>query len=155
MKKFFLILFVISFCLTIKAEVQLVIKSKTGSDITLALKNKPKIIFKEGNLEVWGEQLLFSFEMDKLAGYTYVGVEDSSIKNIEDDRISSFEMDGDMLIFPSLKEGDAISLYSVNGTIVFNRKVETPGRYSFPISHLDKGVYLIKVNGISYKIVKK
>jgi hypothetical protein len=46
-------------------------------------------------------------------------------------------------------------IHSLNGTLVFSRTVQQAGKYSFPLSHLDKGVYVVSVDGLTFKIVKK
>jgi hypothetical protein len=60
-----------------------------------------------------------------------------------------------MLLFPSLKAGSKVAIHNLGGSLVFSRTIETAGNYSFPLKHLDKGVYLVSVDGLTFKIVKR
>ena len=48
-----------------------------------------------------------------------------------------------------------MSVYSLNGSLVFKKTVYHNGEYAFPLSNLNTGIYLVNVNGIIYKIQKK
>jgi len=39
--------------------------------------------------------------------------------------------------------------------LVFTKTVSTNGEYAFPLSNLSQGVYVVNVNGVTYKILKK
>jgi hypothetical protein len=62
---------------------------------------------------------------------------------------------GDAIVFPALEAGSNIAVYAANGALVINKTVSSAGEYAFPISSLSQGVYMVNVNGKTYKIVKK
>lgn len=156
MKKLFLILFLIFFGLSMRAEIKLVIWGKDGSQVAFALSEQPQLHFYEDNtMTVSSLSSEQKFTLSEIRKYTFEGLDDAGYRNLEDDRASSFKFDGELLLFPALKAGSTVTIYAVGGAVVMRKVIETAGDYSFPISHLDKGVYLVSVDGLTYKIVKK
>ena len=66
-----------------------------------------------------------------------------------------FKMDGESLLFPSLSANTVIAIYETSGIMLFNKKITRAGQYAFPLSDLKSGIYIVKVNNLSYKIIKK
>ena len=62
---------------------------------------------------------------------------------------------GESLLFPALKANSTVSVYSLNGTLVFKKTIHQNGEYAFPLSNLNAGVYMVNVNGLTYKIMKR
>ena len=89
-----------------------------------------------------------------MARLTYENKEVTGIKKIHDDKVS-FTHDGESIIFPCLKAKDIVSLYAINGTLIFTKNISTDGEYAFSLSDIEKGVYIVKVNSLTYKIMKK
>ena len=59
------------------------------------------------------------------------------------------------IVFRNLKAGSNISIYAVNGIQMMNETIANDGEYTFQLSNLTQGVYVVNVNGKTYKIVKK
>lgn len=155
MKKIILIIFLLSFGLSIQAEINLYVWKKDGSKVAFALSEEPKVTFNENSLMINSNTVSVSYDLKDMAKFTYEDPDSQGIKNIENDKESSFKFDGEMLLFPSLKAGSKVVILNHGGVLVFRRTIEAAGDYSFPISHLDKGVYLVSVDGLTYKIVKR
>lgn len=155
MKKGILIFFALCLGLVVKAEMQLVVWAKDGSKVAFALSEEPKVTFNENSLMINSNTVSVSYNLQDMAKFTYEDSEGQGIKNLENDKSSSFKFDGEMLLFPSLKAGSSVFIHSLNGSLVFSRIIETAGEYSFPLSQLGAGVYMVTVDGLTYKIVKK
>ena len=155
MKKLLLILFLLCFGLSLQAETNLVVWKKDGSKVAFALSEEPKVTFSENSLMINTTTVSVSYDLEDMAKFTYEDPESQGIRNIENDKDSSFKFDGEMLLFLSLKAGSKVAIHNLGGVLVFSRTIEVAGDYSFPISHLDKGVYVVSVDGLTYKIVKR
>ena len=155
MKKLILFLSLLCFGLSIQAETNLVVWKKDGSKVAFALTEKPTVTFSENSLMINTATVSVSYDLEDMAKFTYEDPESQGIRNIENDKYSSFKFDGEMLLFPSLKAGSKVAIHNLGGVLVFSRTIEVAGDYSFPISHLDKGVYVVSVDGLTYKIVKR
>lgn len=156
MKKLILFLSLLCFGLSLQAETNLVVWKKDGSKVAFALSDNPWIVFQNDakmRIVCYPKSTYFNYE--ELAKLTYEDIGDSSIRNIDNGKASSFTFDGETLLLQTLKASSVISIYALNGTIVFKRSIEAAGDYSFPLTHLDKGVYLVSFDGLTIKIVKR
>ena len=157
MKTRLLMLLMLCLCVSAKAEgekTHLVVWAKDGRKVAYALSETPKLSFTETNLVIQTSKLTVNYNLADMARFTYATSEDAAIRSLETGD-NTFSFDGDMLLFPSLQAGSTVSIHTPGGLLVLSRTVAAAGQYSFPISHLDAGVYLVSVNGLTYKIVKR
>lgn len=135
-------------------KTNLVVWSKEGHKVAYALSETPKLTFTETDLVIETSRVTVNYNLDNLARFTYESDEEEAIHNLETGD-NTFRFDGDMLLFPSLTAGSTVSIHSLSGALIIYKTIQTAGEYTFPLSHLDKGVYMVTVNGLTYKIVKK
>ncbi len=137
-----------------KSEISLVVWAKDGTKVAFALSKKPKVIFTATDLQITGEDIDVTYALDNMARFTYEKVDVSAIKDIKTEKVA-FRFTDESLLFPALKANSTVAVYSLNGTLVFKKTVQIDGEYSFPVSNLNTGVYLVFVNGLTYKIIKR
>lgn len=157
MKQKILIALLSCFCLSAMADepkTQLVVWAKDGTQVAYALDEKPKVTFTETDLVITANGVEVNYTLENMARFTYENDEVVSITNLQTDE-SSFKLNGESLLFPALKANSTVSVYSLNGTLVFKKTVRQNGEYAFPLSNLNAGVYMVNVNGLTYKIVKR
>lgn len=157
MKAKLLALLLLFTCLSTMADepkTQLVVWAKDGTQVAYALAEKPKVTFTETDLVITANGVEMNYSLGNMARFTYEDNTTTAVTNLQTGK-SSFKLDGESLLFPSLKASSTISLYSLNGTLVFNKTIRTAGEYSFPLSGLNAGVYVVTVNGLTYKILKR
>lgn len=156
MKKLLSILF-LCFCVSAMAEdlkTHLVVWAKDGTKVAYALNEKPKVTFTETDLVITAKGVEVNYTLDNMARFTYETDNNSAIRDLQSDKVS-FKLDGESLLFLNLSANSTISLHTLNGASVFSKTVSMAGEYSYPISNLNTGVYLVTVNGLTYKIVKR
>lgn len=132
----------------------LVVWAKDGTKVAYILEDKPKVTFTETDLVITSNGIEVNYSLENMLRFTYEDFSQTDIINIKNEE-TSFRLNGEMLLFPSLKSNNTVSVYSANGTLVFKKTVRQNGEYSFPISNLNTGVYMVNVNGLTYKIVKR
>lgn len=135
-------------------KTQLVVWAKDGSHVAYALVEEPKVTFTETDLVITTNSVEVSYSLANMVRFTYETNENAAVKNIKTDEVF-FKLDGESLLFPALSAKSTVQLCALNGTLVFKKTVQTAGEYSFPLAYLPAGVYMVTVNGITYKIVKK
>lgn len=135
-------------------DVQLVVWAKDGLQVSYALTEKPRVTFTETDLEITTNSLHISYPLETMERFTYEK-ETTSITDLNSEEAFPFIFDGNALIFPNLKANGSVSIYSLNGAPVFKRTVFNDGKYAFSISTLKTGIYIINVNGLTYKIAKR
>ena len=138
-----------------QSNYNLVLWGKDGTKIaTYALINKPKIVFEQSEMTITSDNVDIKHQnLSEFSKFTYENDTESGIYNLLTE--DKYLFDGESLQFPSLKANSVISVYSLNGTCVINKTTQQSGTYAIPISHLHSGAYIIKVNGLTFKILKK
>ena len=157
MKKKLLLVLLSLFCLSAMADepkTQLVVWAKDGTRVAYALAEKPKVTFTETDLVITAQGVEVNYLLENMARFTYESNSNNAIRNLKTGEVS-FKLDGESLLFPALKANSTASLYTLNGTLVFKKTVRQNGEYAFPLSNLNAGVYMVNVNGLTYKIVKR
>ena len=157
MKKIFLLLALIFVSYNILAQennIQLVVWAKDGTKVAYMLSEKPKITFTETDLVITANDIEVNYALENMARFTYESNGNTAIRNVESDELS-IKLDGESLLFPDLKANSSIAIYTLNGTLVMKKTIRQDGEYVFPVSSLSDGVYMISVNGLTYKIVKR
>lgn len=132
----------------------LVIWSKDGAKVAYALTEKPSITFTKTDLVITTNSMEVHYPLDNMFCLTYEKSSEAGIIGLKKNE-STFKLRGETLLFPSLKANSTVSVYSANGILIFKQIVQQNGEYAFSISNLNTGVYMVIVNGLSYKIVKR
>lgn len=117
------------------------------------------VTFNEGQIIITNDvaDIIFERNLDEVWKLTYRNFVDpnpSSIQSIVDD-VDGMKYDGNVVMFPSLKAGSNIAVFAANGMVLINKSITTDGEYSLPLTGLSQGVYIVNVNGKTFKIVKK
>lgn len=132
---------------------RLVIWSIDGSKIAYSLAENPKITFSDKEMSVKTNTIEAWFDLDKTSQFTY---ESQDITGITDLRTNKpCMLNDEALVFPGLAVNSTVSVFSLNGTLVFQKTVRKNVEYAFPLSNLNVGVYIVNVNGVSTKIIKR
>lgn len=116
---------------------------------------KPKVTFTESSLTVSSNNIdIEYFDLLNMSKITYQDDTNVGISNVKLDD-TNFKMKSDILTFPKLKQNSSISIYTLNSTCLKRDTCPTEGSYKLDISNIGTGVYLVKVNGLTFKIYKK
>lgn len=124
------------------------------------LLEEPTITFSDGYLLIKTKDNIVSFPVKEISHFTYETLYDYDKiieLSINDNHIEdkTLKYSDNTLLFHSLRANSKISIYSLNGVLIFEKKITQNGKYAFSLSNLNTGSYIVKVNGLSYKIVKK
>ena len=123
-----------------------------GEVMSINLNDNPKTTYKDGNLLIQTDNNSVTYPLEKVKRYTYAtstGIDTPA-------KISaSFSSDGESLTFTGLKPHTPISLYNVAGVLLKTIDSGDRNKTIISASHLPVGVYLVKVNGGTYKIMKR
>lgn len=157
MKQLFLLFLFVFSVLNVFAEEQekqLVVWNKDGSKVAYSLGETPKITFSTDQVLIESNEVLITYPLEKLLRFTYEISDNTSIENVTNDQMC-FQYNKDSFRFHGLKENSNVSIYAMNGTLIFRKNIEKNCDFIYPISHLKSGVYIVDINGLSYKIYIK
>jgi len=108
----------------------LVVWAKDGTKVAYALAEKPKVTFTETDLVITSNGIEVNYVLENMARFTYEKSSSTRITNLENGE-TSFKLDGELLLFPSLKANSTIAIYSTNGTLVFQANSSSEWRICF------------------------
>ena len=132
----------------------LVVKLKNGAETTFILKDKPNVTFEGTNLKVASDKETVTFALSDVLRFTYVKKDASGIDEaVADPTKVSFE--NDVLVISLLKQGASVNIYSLDGKLLRQLKATHSGTYRLNLSELSKGLYLVKADNVTYKIMKQ
>lgn len=142
-----------------KDECTLVVLTKDNMQHEFQLAgSKPQVKFEGRSLKViMSSKTEAEIAISDIIRFTYVNRDPSGIDDLTiDDNPTEigFQEDG-VLVISQLKENAVVSIYAMDGKIVNQLKATHAGTYRLNLSSLPKGVYIVKADAITYKIMKR
>ena len=157
MKSGLLGLFLCLCCQAVQAEKcpQLfMVWAKDGSRQAYALSQLPEVTFSGSTLVIKGENLEVSYPLADVARFTYEENDVTGITSLTTGE-KQFELREESIYFPSLSAKTHVRIYGTDGKTVLTQSVDREGAYTFSLQHLQPGTYMVNVNGITTKIMKR
>ena len=153
MKKLYLILLLLCCCGSIMADQVLQIVKADGQTHTINLNQEPVTTFEDGNLIITTINATITYPLEVVRKFVFIsGSED--IQNIKGDKFE-ISKDGRFLTLSGLKNDTDAYLYSVNGILMERIHVTASTSISINLESYPLGVYMIKVDGATYKIMNQ
>ena len=159
MKKIVTLLLLILGILSVQAEktLQLVILSKDGTKVSYLLKDFPKISLIEEDIIVASKGVSVTYSVAQTAQFYYEPIDieiEEGIKDLQTEKMT-YRYEGNAIIFSEVKADSKISMYSINGALLFSKSNIAEGEYILSLDNISTGVYVMKVNEITCKIIKQ
>ena len=131
----------------------LAVWTKDGTKVLYSLLENPKITFTATDVIITTNSVDITYALENMLRFTYETHEPSIINDVILEN-TSFTYDGESLFFSSLPSNSVISIHTLNGLLIYKKTI-CHDCYLLPLSNLSAGVYLVSVNGLTYKIAKK
>ena len=152
-KKCLLLLAAIGVCGSVCAEPTFVtIEFKDLTKKSFVLSESPKFQYRNDSLVVNGNAST-AYQFEKVAKYYFEG-ELSSIPTIEANEVRVTYLDNQNILVEGLKAGSNVELFSLLGQLIEKKNAKNDEALQFKLPNT-KGVYVLKVDDQSIKIVKK
>lgn len=153
MKRYFLLILLTIIVGTANADnYVLQIWQTSGQVQSIDLSEQPVTTFSDGNLVVTTSTATISLPMENVKKYTYSLVP-TSIEDIKAEQVT-ISQNGESITFFGLKSGTEIKVYNASGVQMKQVKA-THDTETVTVSDLQVGVYAVKANGVTYKIMKR
>ena len=135
----------------------LVVLTKNGAKTQFVLKDKPKVKIEGKNLRITSTRADVTFALSDVVNFTYVNTDPTGIDDLDKEASNPAEVsykDG-TLVLSQLKQGASVAVYTADGKIVRELKAQHQGSFRLSLASLPKGVYIVKADTITYKIMKR
>ena len=133
---------------------RLVVWAKDGTKTYFFLSENPKTTFKGNNLVITSESMSLSYSLDQVLRYTYELVP-TGIESISQEKTVRISQRDDALTLENLKPGTTVSLYTVDGKLVMADAAGDSRSVTISLSDRPSGVYIVKANDVTYKMMKR
>lgn len=135
------------------ADTTLFIWSKTGEKVGYVLSERPKITFNKTALTVISDGVEISYPIDNFRCITY---EKNDVTSIKETGIGElYSLKNNSLFFYKLRANDLISIFSIDGVLLYSKSVQRNGEFTISLSDFNTKAFIVKMNNLTFKIVKK
>ena len=128
-----------------------------STHITYSLYKYPVISFVHDSLRIeTAEQVSYFWHGDILL-YTFDGQnQDTNVNNIEDVVESQlpFRLQNEIITIFNPSRDVVFSLYTIDGKVLQRKRIPAGNNYTVSLQGYPTSVYLLQINGITYKIIK-
>ena len=128
---------------------------KDGTTNTVRLVSEPVISIDDSNLRIKGRWLDLSLPLSSVVRYTFESYDFTAVEETADNHKVQIDIEGEQLVISDLKAGTDVSIFDLQGKLLRRAAVTTDGRLSLSLSGMPVGVYIVKANEITYKILKQ
>lgn len=132
----------------------LIVQTKSGSETAFFLKDKPQVRFEGANLKVSSSAGDVTFALNDVLRFTYAKTDPAGINETIDEK-TGVKMQDDVLVISQLKAGTVVNVYSLDGKLVRQLNAHRSGTYRLSLTQLPQGLYLVKADHVTYKILKR
>ena len=133
--------------------VTLVVLTRDNAQHMFVLADKPEVTFEGNDLLVTCVNSTTTFALADVIRFTYLNATDA-VEELNENRTQVNFKDG-MIVVNGLKADSSVAVYSVDGRLVRQLKALEGGSYSMDLNELPTGVYIVKADCVTYKIVKR
>jgi hypothetical protein len=109
--------------------------------------------YKDGNLVITTINATISYPLETIRKFVYISGSDD-IQNLKGDKFE-ISRDGKFLTLSGLDKDTDAYLYSINGMLMERIHVTASTSISINLESYPLGVYMIKVDGATYKILNQ
>ena len=156
MKRLQLMLLALIAALAIHADTvtSLVIQLKDGSTSRFELATKPQVTIDGTNFKLHSDKTDAQIELSTIQRYWFETHDASGITEQGQDQ-SAIAYEAGTLVLSGLKAGTTAHVYSADGRLTQTLTAHRNGTYRLSLSALPTGVYIVKANSQSFKILKR
>jgi hypothetical protein len=123
-----------------------------GKVLNISLNEEPRTTYSDGQLIITTTKTTVTFPLEQVVKYTYTDATGISSPEAVGSKVSA---DGESITFTGLKPNTPVYLYTVAGQLVSTVTATGQSKTTVSVSGFPVGVYVVKANGVTFKITKR
>lgn len=123
-----------------------------GKVMNINLNEQPVTTYSDGQLIITTTKTTVTFPLEQVVKYTYTDATGISSPEAVGSKMSA---DGESITFTGLKANTPVYLYTVAGQLVSTVTATGQSKTTVSVSGFPVGVYVVKANGVTFKITKR
>lgn len=126
-----------------------------GSKHCVAFSSNPVITLKSGELIITTDSGVFSLNLQKVETFKYGEVDPAKIETITANSFNGFRIIDNVILLESENHKRSVTVTSVAGVTMISEDIPEGLPGSISMNHLESGVYLVTVDGLTFKYSKR
>ena len=150
MRKIFSFLMTVAFVVPLWAASynMVCVNLSDGSTVKIVMTESLEIQFDDENLVANSDGSEVTVPKTNIVNFRHTYDDGAAVENILTDNDLTFE--NGMLLFNDLPVDAVISVYDLSGKLL--QRVNAEGNFALSLDGLAKGIYIVNVNNVSYKV---
>ena len=132
----------------------LVVETKDHVKTTYMLARKPEVTFVGNSLHIVSSDADVTYDLLDVLRFTYETQSVTGVSELHEDPATIDYEDG-QLIISGIKAGAPVGIYSLDGKLVKQLTAQRSGSFRISLASLPQGMYIVKADNITYKILKR
>ena len=126
-----------------------------------AFSEHPVIQYSDGVLLLSTNSLQMEYELEDVWKFTLADMEDGGEEGeptgIDENKVTptQFKRVGDVIYFENCTPGSLIQVYSIRGMLYDTCRVDADGNAQLSLERYSEGIYIVKSETITYKLIKR
>lgn len=134
------------------AEQALIVEMKSGKKVSFAFRDNPKLSFSGSNLVVNTHLYEFTYDVATIQCYLFGAADPTDITL---PTVDGSIVDGNQLLIRLGKAYTIVTVYAVDGKAVLTATTDEQGVANLSLVELPVGVYIVKIDNFSTKILMR
>lgn len=132
----------------------LVVETKDHVRTTYMLAEKPEVNFVGNSLRITSAKGNVTYNLLDVQRFTFETRSVTGISELRDEQ-SAIDYNDGQLVISGIKQGGSVGIYSLDGKMVKQLTASHSGTYRISLSSLPQGMYIVKADNTTYKIMKQ
>lgn len=157
MKRFFSVVLILSAFVTnnVFAQNTVTIHQKDGQTVSYGFSAKPVITYTDNDLVITTAESEMQYPLLSVSKITFKDQSSDVSSATQDSQVPVLELENYVVYISGAKADVAVMLIGPDGKTLVNTKTDSEGQATFSIAEQPEGVYIIKSDNISFKIIRK
>lgn len=137
-----------------QADPAIRVSTPQGESAIVLLAEQPVLTADSNEVNVTAGENSFTFPLENYVDIVFVDSEYTGVKDImSTGEAPLFSFIAGSATVSNLKQGNLVRLYTLDGSLKASGKADGDGNVTLDLAGHEKGVYLVTVNGISFKVL--
>ena len=132
----------------------LVVETKDHVQTTYMLSERPEVTFVGNSLRITSAYANVTYNLLDVQRFTFETRSVTGVSELRDEQ-AAIDYDDGQLIVSGIKQGASVGIYSMDGKMVKQLQASHSGTFRISLSSLPQGMYIVKADNVTYKIMKR
>lgn len=151
----FLLMFFASVSMSVSAQNTVIVHQKDGKTVSFGLPEKPVITYADNEMVITTTKTVLQYPLASVSQLTFSDDETSVAPVADEKQAPVLELDNYVVRITGADAEASVTVVASDGKTLILTKVNSDGTATFSVAELPEGIYIIKSENLTFKILKK